>query len=157
MNIKKQWVKPVMVTEQFSAYQYVAICALPAQYLYVDGTEEYTYHDLIGVEHTAYRVGSDGVFQNSRHANSFFEALWNLIRTLFTGRVYTTNGEYSGIHTIDNPTVKGTPFSFTGMTQYPVYGSTSQLQNGTEYSGGDLRGRLKITPNEDIYIQGNMS
>ena len=83
MNIKKQWVKPVMVTEQFSADQYVAICAESAQYLYVDGTEAYTYHDLIGVEHTAYRVGSDGVFQDYRHANSFFEALWNLIRTLY--------------------------------------------------------------------------
>lgn len=152
MNIKKQWVKPVMVTEHFSADQYVAICAESAQYLYVDGTEAYT----TWTGSTAYRTGSDGVFQDSRHANDFFEWLWNLIRTLFTGRVYTTNGEYSGIQTIDNPTVKGTPFSFQGMN-YPVYGSSSLLENGTEYSGGDLRGRLKITPSEDIYIQGNMS
>lgn len=144
----------MMVAEKFSADQYVAICTLGAQHLYVDGTEAYQ----TGWGSTAYRTGSDGIFQDSRHANSFFEALWNLIRFIFTGRIYTTDGEYSGITTISNPTEKGTPFSFPGQIGgYPIYGSESLLNNGDEYEGGDLRGSLKITPNEDIYIQGNMS
>ncbi|MBO4658427.1 MAG: hypothetical protein J5637_02270 [Prevotella sp.] len=154
MGTLRDYSKPLMVAEKFSADQYVAICTQGSQYLYVDGTE--AYQTFLGS--TAYRVGSDGVFQDARHANDFFEWLWNLIRTLFTGRTYTTDGEYSGIQTISNPTEKGQPFSFPGdIGAFPVYGSSSKLENGTEYPGYDLRDYLRITPNEDIYIQGNMS
>lgn len=153
MTRKNDYSKPLMVVEQFTPDQYVAICAAPAQYLYVDGTEAYQ----TWTGSTAYRVGSDGVFQDSRHANDFFEWLWNVIRYLFTGRIYTTDGEYSGIRTIENPTEKGTPFSFGGdLDRFPIYGSSGLLENGSDYSGGDLRGILKKV-GDDIYIQGNMS
>ena len=154
MNIKKQWVKPVMVTEQFSADQYVAICAESPQYLYVDSGHM---EKVLGAD--SFLSGADHYFQDKTDTGSWswLHALWVLILAIFTGRNYTTDGEFSGIQTISNPTVKGTPFSFQGMTNYPVYGSGSKLDNGDYYPGTDLRGRMKITPNKDIYIQGNMS
>lgn len=156
MNIKKQWVKPVMVTEQFSADQYVAICAEPSQFLYIDGTEKYTYTDLFGVEQTAYRNGSDGIFQDSHHANSFWQVIWNAIRSFFNGRTYDSNGEFTGLQTINNPTQKGQLYNLPSNT-HPVYGSENQLTDGDAYSGPNLTGLLKKTPDNLLYIQGNMS
>lgn len=151
MNIKKQWVKPVMVTEQFSADQYVAICAEPSQYLYIDGIR----YD------SGYFEGSDGIFQAENNATEWWRILLRVLLFVITGRNFNTDGEYTGVHTIDNPSIKGEPFTFPNNS-YPVYGSSTQLSNGAQYSGGDIGSKLKVIPKGqpgagNIYIQGNMS
>lgn len=146
MNIKKQWVKPVMVTEQFSADQYVAICAV--------STEYHLYMDFMHKNTISYSPGADGYFQDERHINGVVQAIINWILGWF-GRSLEASGEYLGVQTTNNPTLKGTLVPRNG--NYPIYGSTIKLNDGAQYEGDDLIGSLKKNANNEYYIQGNMS
>ncbi len=153
MNIKKQWVKPVMVTENFTPDEYVAICAVSTpQFLYMDGIRRHV--GAFGI--VSYRSGSDGVFQDESHASGL-QAILNLILSLFTGRDYDTNGEFTGTLTTDHPSKKGEVVKANWLGDYPIYGSPTQLSDGDSYPGPDLRGSLKKNDNNEYYIQGNMS
>lgn len=147
MNIKKQWVKPVMVTEQFSADQFVAICAAQTQYyLYMD------YQRKTGTY--TYAAGEDGYYQAENHVTGIVAAIINWVLSWF-GRSLNADGEFLNIYTTNNPTQKGTLVPHNGT--YPIYGSTIQLPDGAKYEGEDLIGKLKKTPNNEYYIQANMS
>lgn len=143
---KKDYSKPFMVKEQFTPNEYVAICAMPAQYLYADAIKPRS-------SGFGYTTGADGKFQDERHFSGLLELLILLISAI-TGNTYETDGEYLGIRTTDSPSKKGTVTNFN--KDYPVYGSVNQLSDGQEYSGRDLRGSVKSNGNE-YYIQGNWS
>lgn len=147
MNIKKQWVKPVMVTEQFTPDDYVAICAMPAQFLYADGLKK---------SGSSYSQESDGYFQDARHFTVWWQQLIIAVISFFTGNTYETDGEFMGIRTTDNPSQKGTVATF--RFDYPIYGSPTQLTDGAQYTGPNLQGSIKrIGNSSEYYIQGNMS
>ncbi len=149
MNIKKQWVKPVMVTENFTPDEYVAICAVSTpQFLYVDFLKKSGSH---------YISGNDGLFQNENHASNIIQWIIYLVLSFFTGNSYETDGEFTGVMTTGNPSQKGKVFKFNALTDYPIYGSPTQLSDGDQYNLIDLRGSLKKNDNDEYYIQGNMS
>ena len=149
---KRQYKRPLMIAEEFSADQYVAICALPAQYLYADAIKSET--SILGV---TYSSGSDGVFQDESHVNTLLQRILNLILNWITGSSLESVGEYMGIRTTDSPSQKGKVVTLNWMTNYPIYGSENQLNDGQEYNRIDLRGSLKKNDNDEYYIQGNMS
>ena len=148
MRTLRDYSKPLMVAEKFSADQYVAICTQGAQYLYLD------YVRGSGT----YNTGSDGRFQDASHVNSFWGWLLDIILRVFAGTTIQTDGEFTGIQTTANPQSKGDPYNDLNGAGYPVYGSTSKLDNNAYYdTTNDLRGYLKITPDKEVYIQGNQS
>ena len=153
MKPLREYSKPLMVAEKFTPDQYVAICALPPQYLYMDGIK--INHGAFG--YTWYSSGSDRVFQDESHASGL-QAILNLILSIFTGRNYDTDGEFTGTRTTDSPSQKGEVVTLNWLGDYPIYGSPTQLSDGASYTGPDLRGSLKkVNATNEFYVQGNMS
>ncbi len=147
MKQLKDYSKPLMVTEKFTPDQYVAICALPAQYLYADGLSK---------SGGSYTQGSDGYYQDEQHFTVWWQQLIVAVISFFTGNTYESDGEFMGIRTTDTPSQKGTVASF--RFDYPIYGSLTQLSDGDPYSGPNLQGSIKRVGNSsEYYIQGNMS
>ena len=152
MKKLRDYSKPLMVTEKFSSDQYVAICALPAQYLYMDGIKA-TQH-WYG---TTYSSGSDKIFQDDSHASGL-QGIINLILSIFTGNTFDTDGEFTGTRTTANPSQKGEVVTLNWLGNYPIYGSETLLNDGATYPGPDLRGSLKkVDATNEYYVQGNMS
>ena len=148
MKKLKDYSKPLMVAEKFTPNEYVAICALPAQYLYADAIKPRNSY--------SYTTGSDGVFQDEKHFTGLLEFIMWFIAAI-TGNTYETNGEYMGIRTTGNPSEKGEKVTFD--YSYPVYGSVNKLSDGDHYSGQNLynTGALKKNSKGEYYIQANMS
>ena len=147
MGKLRDYSKPLMVAEKFSADQYVAICTMGAQNLYID------YVSGNGTYHT----GSDGRYQDQTHVSNLWEWIIDLILRIFAGTTIQTDGEFTGIKTTANPSMKGQLYDDLNQSRYPVYGSFTELDDGDNYNGIDLRKKLKITADKEVYIQGNMS
>ena len=91
----RDYSKPLMVIEIFSADQYVAICAERSQYIYVD---------MLKAQGGGFTKGSDGVFQDKRHFDAWWAQLLLALLSVFTGNQYSTDGEYTSIRTTSNHT-----------------------------------------------------
>lgn len=70
MKKLRDYSKPLMVIENFSANQYVAICAGPSQYLYLDAVKRTKYGN--------YEQGSDLHFQDSTTIPGWLRFFWGL-------------------------------------------------------------------------------
>ena len=147
MKKLKEYSKPLMITEEFVADQYVAICTMGAQYLYIDAVAG----SGLLQDHP------DGIYQDKHNVANWLEAIINILLIIFTNYHLNTDGEYTGVQTTANPTSKGRSYYALNNNNDPIYGSYDKLENGDPYNGVDLRGSLKINNNNEVYIQGNMS
>ena len=68
-----------------------------------------------------------------RFGASGLQAILNLILSLFTGRDYDTDGEFTGTMTTDHPSKKGEVVTPHWLGDYPIYGSPTQLSDGASY------------------------